>query len=317
MEGWIWDKRSCLQMTLGSSSLPVWPFLSFTFPKIYWLSWNRGHFCGWFCCFWIMHPLGKFFQVEASLSSSVGGEEERGCWGKESERQNGTVICSLCMHQCPLLLPSVLGQQNGWHRTKKTQWRNGGFPRVRVQKFLHDCPHQHKMASPWVAPLAQLHLSVCVCVCLFSRIRLCGSFFMYKMFLDFLLYPTFYFAPFVPSCFFSCFYAAIFCFLLQWCFLPFYFQRCSHPGVKSWDGSCCCATRKAGKTTLLGNYPCSHPWTPWAPWNPPFHTGEPCAGILSYQKAYNIYFLGKCCNWNNCCWEVGYREVHFLHWRQL
>lgn len=57
-------------------------------------------------------------------------------------------------------------------------------------------------------------------------------------------------------------------------FILFCFQHCSHRGVRNWDGSCCCVTRKAGKTTPQGSYQCSHPWTPWTPWNPPFHIGE-------------------------------------------
>lgn len=90
-------------------------------------------------------------------------------------------------------------------------------------------------------------------------------------------------------------------FLLQWlapalgfagssdvCSLSFllFAQHCFHRGVRSWDGSCCFATRKAGRTILPGSSPCNPPWTLWAPWNPPSLTGEsgPSPAVQSGQR---------------------------------
>lgn len=75
-----------------------------------------------------------------------------------------------------------------------------------------------------------------------------------------------------------------------YCHFVLFAQRCFRRGVRSWDGSCCFATRKAGRTILQGSYPCNPPWTLWAPWNPPSLIGESQPSLQEWKRV-QIYHV--------------------------
>lgn len=75
-------------------------------------------------------------------------------------------------------------------------------------------------------------------------------------------------------------------------------QHCFPRGVRSWDGSCCFAIRKAGRTILPGSSPCNPPWTLWAPWNPPSLTGE--SGPSLQQCGLDGVLCDTSVTWSAC-----------------